>query len=316
MEKAAEGILLIDKEEGETSYDVVRKARKVFPRIKVGHAGTLDPFATGLLVLLLGSATKVSRFLMGEDKLYWARVKLGEEKDTLDPTGKITRVEPVPMMSRDDVEAASETLVGEVEQVPPSYSALRVQGKRAYELARKGQKVTLTPRRVKIHAIKLLAMGEDTLDMEIHCSSGTYVRSLASDLAQAMGTCGHLLALRRLRSGCLSVEQALPSRELVPENTKRIEEAVVSVRDALCTLAEMEVTGELAGKIRKGYQPQLHELKDAVDYPLEGKGLLKVVCGRDLVAIVALEQQGRDGQLALRLERVFPKHFEGYGQTI
>lgn len=306
MVRAVEGILLIDKEEGETSYDVVRKVKKVFPKVKVGHAGTLDPFATGLLVLLLGAATKVSRFLMREDKVYWARVKLGVETDTLDPTGRVTGVKPVPRLSWQDVKEAVRGLVGEVDQIPPSYSALRIGGKRAYELARRGEAVVLRPRRIKIHSVKLLALEEDTLEIEIDCSAGTYIRSLASDLAQALGTCGHLLALRRVRSGCLFVDQAMPSGELNPENADMIGGAIHSLKDSLCSMEEVEVSGALAAKIRNGYQPRLNELRGRKLPALKGE-FLKVVCGKELVAIVSLEDQRKDMRGRLRLEKVFPK---------
>jgi tRNA pseudouridine55 synthase len=207
----ADGLLLVDKPAGVTSHDVVNAARRALGETRIGHGGTLDPFATGLLVLLIGRATRLLRWVHDEPKEYDATVRFGAETDTEDRGGAVTRAAPLP--SRAALEAAAATLVGEIDQVPPAYSAKRVAGRRAYDLAREGREVVLAPVRVRIEALRL--SGFEGMDdavsacrMQVTCGGGTYVRSLARDLARAAGSAAHLTALRRTRAGIFSVEHA------------------------------------------------------------------------------------------------------------
>jgi tRNA pseudouridine55 synthase len=210
---APDGLLLVDKPAGVTSHDVVNAARRALGEKRVGHGGTLDPFATGLLVLLVGRATRLLQWLHAEPKVYEATVRFGAETDTEDLGGAVTREAPLP--TRAALEAAVPSLLGEIDQVPPAYSAKRVDGRRAYELARAGRDVEMAPSRVRIDDI-LLGSFEGSDDavsacrMRVTCGGGTYVRSLARDLARAAGSAAHLTALRRERAGVFSLARAIP----------------------------------------------------------------------------------------------------------
>jgi len=212
-----DGLLLVDKPAGVTSHDVVNAARRALGEKRIGHGGTLDPFATGLLVLLVGRATRLLRWIHDEPKVYEAVVRFGAETDTEDLDGRVTLEAPLP--SRLALEAAVPALVGEIAQVPPAYSAKRVDGRRAYELAREGHEVELKPARVRVDAIALAEFdgGDDAVRacrMRVTCGGGTYVRSLARDLARAAGSAAHLTALRRERAGIFSVAQSIPLERL------------------------------------------------------------------------------------------------------
>lgn len=209
---AVDGLLLVDKPAGVSSHDVVSVARRILGEKRIGHAGTLDPFATGLLVLLVGRATRLLQHLPHEPKRYEAVVRFGTETDTEDFGGTVTR-EALPPGLR-DLEAARQTLIGDIEQVPPAYSAKRVDGTRAYKLARKGEVPELKASVVHVDDIALDPIerdGERVLRCTMHvmCGGGTYVRSLARDLARAAGSAAHLEALRRTHSGPFSVRDAI-----------------------------------------------------------------------------------------------------------
>ena len=210
----ASGVLNVNKPAGPTSFDIVRLVRKGTGAKKAGHAGTLDPIASGVLLVLLGQAVRVSEYLMDLPKTYRAAVRLGFATDTYDaegtPVGDRRRVE----VTRGQVEHALEAFVGEIEQTPPAYSAVKVQGQPAYRLARKGAAVALAARGARIYAIRLLKFEPPDVEMEVECGKGTYIRSLAHDLGQALGCGGHLAALERTRVGPFSVDSAVSPPEL------------------------------------------------------------------------------------------------------
>lgn len=191
-----------------TSHDVVGVARRALRERRIGHAGTLDPFATGLLVLMVGKATRLLPYISGEPKVYEATIRLGERTDTDDVTGEV--VETAPLPAADRVDAAITRLTGTIEQVPPAYSAKQVKGVRAYAAARRGEQLELSPVQVVVHAWEVLARRERELDVRITCSGGTYIRALARDLGALSGTAAHLARLRRVRSGAFDVGQAAP----------------------------------------------------------------------------------------------------------
>jgi len=203
---STEGLLLVDKPAGMTSHDVVAIARRALGERRIGHAGTLDPFATGLLVLLTGRTTRLLPYLDGEPKVYEARIRFGTETDTDDATGRAVREAPPPI--RADVDRAIATLTGAIDQEPPAYSAKQVGGQRAYDAARRGVPVKLPPSRVTVHSWEVKARTNDTLDAIITCSGGTYVRALARDLGRQAGSAAHLATLRRTRSGPFRVSDA------------------------------------------------------------------------------------------------------------
>jgi tRNA pseudouridine55 synthase len=202
----AEGLLLVDKPAGMTSHDVVDVVRRAYGERSVGHLGTLDPFATGLLVLLLGRATRLANFIEGEPKEYDAAVVFGSETDTDDCTGAVSRTASLPDVAA--VRDAIGTLTGEIEQVPPAYSAKQVDGRRAYDAARAGVALELPPVRVHVHEWRVGALTPERLEASITCEGGTYIRALARDLGRACGSAAHLAALRRTRVGGFSVDDA------------------------------------------------------------------------------------------------------------
>lgn len=203
------GFLVVDKPAGVTSHDVVAAVRAVTGIAKVGHTGTLDPFATGVLPLALGRATRLIQFLDESIKVYDARIALGAATDTGDPTGTVVREAPLPTADQAGVEAVLQGFVGERMQEPPAYSAVKVAGKPMYHYARKGEVVKAAARPIKIHAIDLLAYGDGQLRVRITCSRGTYARVLADEIAVALGSAGHLSALTRDRSGPFYLEDAI-----------------------------------------------------------------------------------------------------------
>jgi tRNA pseudouridine55 synthase len=211
MTATSDGVLLVDKPAGISSHDVVMVARRALRERRIGHAGTLDPFATGLLVMLVGRATRLLPYLPGEPKVYEATVAFGAETDTDDPHGTVTRTAELPF--RDDVLAALPSLTGEIDQIPSAFSAKKVEGRRAYALARKGITPDLAAARVRVDAWDIISWNADadrvqSCSARITCSGGTYVRALARDLGRSSGTAAHLTDLRRISSGPFRADQA------------------------------------------------------------------------------------------------------------
>ncbi|MGI9140947.1 MAG: tRNA pseudouridine(55) synthase TruB [Gemmatimonadaceae bacterium] len=221
-----EGLLLVDKPAGITSHDVVDRARRAYGERSVGHLGTLDPFATGLLLVLVGRSTRLATFLGIEPKVYEAVISFGAETDTDDSTGEVTRSAPPPAEA--DVRAAVVTLTGDIMQVPPAYSAKKVAGKRAYEAARAGEELELAPARVSVHGWDIGSFASDTMAATITCGGGTYIRALARDLGRASGSAAHLASLRRTRIGAFDVSDAVSADDLIaaPPPLKTLEVTV------------------------------------------------------------------------------------------
>lgn len=192
-----------------TSHDVVQRVRRWSGQRRIGHTGTLDPFASGVLVLCLGQATRLVEYYQGHDKAYDAVITLGVATDTYDVTGTVTEQAPIPPLDRTAIEAALNTLRGDIMQTPPAYSALKQDGEALYAKARRGEEVTVAARPVTIHAHTLTAWEPPaTLRVQVHCSAGTYIRSLAHDLGRALGTAAHLAALRRVAAGAFTLRNA------------------------------------------------------------------------------------------------------------
>ncbi len=222
-----DGLLLVDKPAGVTSHDVVARVRRSQRTRRVGHAGTLDPFATGLLVCAVGQATRLLPYVLGEPKVYRTRIAFGRATDTDDSTGTEIAQGPAPQWSR--LTDALASLTGPLQQVPPAYSAKHVDGERAYAKARRGEAVSLPPVAITVHAWEELARGADWLDAEIRCSGGTYIRALARDLGQALGTVAHCASLRRVASGPLLVEHARSFDALAPGAMVPLTSALVAM---------------------------------------------------------------------------------------
>jgi tRNA pseudouridine55 synthase len=229
MTPAAEGLLLVDKPSGMTSHDAVDVVRRSLGTRKVGHAGTLDPMATGLLVLGVGRATRLLRYLGELPKTYAATGRLGEETDTLDGEGEIVRTAPVDV-SLAEVERACASLVGESMQTPPAYSAVKVGGRKLYEAARKGEVLEAPARPIRVDAFDVTAFDGRDLEARVTCSGGTYVRVLVADVGRTLGCGAHLVRLRRTTIGSFRVEDAHPPGAGMLEPVERAVEHLPGVR--------------------------------------------------------------------------------------
>jgi tRNA pseudouridine55 synthase len=206
-------VLLLDKPLGLSSNDAMQKVKRLLRAEKAGHTGTLDPLATGLLPICLGAATKFSQLNLEADKAYVATLKLGQKTTTGDREGEVIAERPI-AFDEAQLQAALQSLRGEIDQVPPMHSALKVDGKALYELARQGREVERAPRRITIHALELLSREGDSMQIAVRCSKGTYIRTLAEDLGERLGCGAHLSALRRTASGPLDLAQALTLEQL------------------------------------------------------------------------------------------------------
>jgi len=235
------GVFLVDKPPGPTSFKMVQAVRSALHMKKVGHAGTLDPFASGLLVICAGRpATRMIQQMMDGDKEYLATLQLGIETDTHDPEGQIIRRTPVPGLDEQKVAAVLAGFVGEQLQEPPRFSALKYNGKPLYYYARKGIEVKKAPRRIEVKELDLLAVGGETITMRVLCSKGTYIRTLAADIGSALGCGAHLISLRRTGSGPFSVSSSLPGADLLAGRDKGREllaEHVLSIAEVQELLA-------------------------------------------------------------------------------
>jgi tRNA pseudouridine55 synthase len=256
-----DGVLLVDKPEGLTSAGVVRAVKKILNAKKIGHLGTLDPFASGLLPLCVGAATKIAQFLMAEHKAYSGTIRLGIETDTLDVTGAVTRTMDVPGWESSALRDLEQRFSGECWQTPPMYSALKRNGVPLYKLARQGLEVERTPRKVFIDRLTLTLDGPETLSFSVFCSKGTYVRSLAADMGAALGCGAHLLSLRRTAFGPFEVSEAIP----LPRASEQYAPAtmpLLSLSQALRHYPAVQVSAAVVEELRHGQQATLCSLPD------------------------------------------------------
>jgi len=251
-----DGLLVVDKPEGMTSFDVVRKVRRLLGVSKLGHTGTLDPLATGALVLCLGEACKLVPFLTELDKVYCTEFALGVETDSHDAQGKVVQTRPVPALTPQLLEAHLSAFRGSFLQVPPMHSAIKQQGRRLYALARQGLEVERKARPVVVHSLQLKALEGDSVRLELHCSKGFFVRTLAHELGSRLGCGAHVRHLRRLAVGPFGLEQALslPALEAGPAG---IQSQLVSVHKALPWLPAHVLSVEEARKVRHGVRFEL-----------------------------------------------------------
>lgn len=292
-----DGILVIDKPVGITSHGVVQRVRRWAGQRRVGHLGTLDPLATGVLPIALGEATKLSQLLTHGEKGYRGTIRLGVETTTYDREGEVLASSDGPWPERAAVEKALERFRGEVEQVPPPYSAVKSGGETAYRRARRGERVALEPRAVTFHRIELLAYDPPDLEIEVLCSAGTYLRSMAHDLGALLGTFAHLAELVRTRSGPFTIEQAVPLDELDELDPDRVIPMAAATR-----LPSYPVDARTARRVGRGVQLGRHELRGAPP-----SGLIQLVHGARLVALVEATQ----GLPQLRTVRVFLEGTKG-----
>jgi tRNA pseudouridine55 synthase len=224
-----DGVLLVDKPPRLTSHDVVDRIRRHFGFNKVGHCGTLDPAATGLLVIVLERATKLQDKLMADDKTYEGTLRLGIATDSQDADGEVTAEKPVPPLAAADLEAVFQKFTGDIQQIPPMVSAKKIGGVALYKLARKGKTVEREPRTVHIYQFRLLKFASPDAEFRLTCTKGTYVRTLCHDIGDLLGCGGHLATLRRTRSGQLDIKDAKPLNDLLLLNRQQLQPHVIPI---------------------------------------------------------------------------------------
>lgn len=255
------GILLLDKPVGITSNLALQKVKRLFNANKAGHTGNLDPMASGLLPICLGEATKVSGFLLDSDKAYLGTIKLGIKTTSADAEGEVIETRPVPELDEPKILGVLEQFVGEQQQVPPMHSAIKQNGQPLYKLAHQGQEVERKPRQISIYDLKMLRFGGDEIEIEVHCSKGTYIRTLAEDIGEALGCGAHLCALRRIKSGPFDMEHivTLPELELMAENREfeAMDKLLLPMEVALEDWSEVSMSDNTAYYLRQGQAVQV-----------------------------------------------------------
>lgn len=285
--RIVDGVLLLDKPQGMTSNAALQTARRLLHAAKAGHTGTLDPMATGLLPLTFGEATKFSQMLLDADKEYEATIRLGIETDTGDAEGTQIATAPVDV-TEDAIRSALGRLTGDIEQIPPMYSALKRDGKPLYEYARAGIEVERAARKVTIHALELITVSQDSFRVRVACSKGTYVRTLAIDLGRILGCGGHLTALRRTRIGPFSIGLAttLEALEAAPPEQR---DCLLALADALVShLPRVELDATQGALLLQGR---------VIAAPAGNAGQARVYCGE---RFLGLAERSKDGKLCAK----------------
>jgi tRNA pseudouridine55 synthase len=297
------GLLVLDKPTGITSRDAVNRAQNWFPRgTRIGHTGTLDPLATGVLVLCMGNATRLTEYVQHMGKHYRATITLGATSDTDDADGVVTAIPNAPIPTREQIEQALAGFIGTIEQTPPAYSAAKVTGRRAYALARKGEDVKLTPRPVTIERIDIGEYFYPHLTIDVRCGKGTYIRSLARDLGQRLGCGGYITALRRLAVGTFTVADALS----LDCSAMSARERLLPIGRAVDALPRFTLAESALEKLRQGQRVALPEGQGATGEAavFDDAGRLRaitVVMDGALQPVKVIHQEGGDGSDPARL---------------
>ncbi|PNV83643.1 MAG: tRNA pseudouridine(55) synthase TruB [Desulfobacteraceae bacterium] len=306
-----DGVLIVDKPAGFTSHDVVQKAKRKLGAAKVGHSGTLDPFATGVLILLINGATKLAPFLADHEKTYLFNVSFGVETDTQDSTGKVVARQSCEPLQEREIRAACDAFIGEIEQTVPRYSAVRVKGQRLYHLARRGVEVTPPNRKVEIKALSFCELRWPEATFEVTCSKGTYVRSLGVDLARHLNCSGHVSQLRRLASGGFNLRQAVTLEQLEESMARgELHQLLMTSAQALDCYTELRVSPLDAKRIRQGFTLDSIQFLDPGSSPGWPAGTYKVLDpDNNLVAMVSkaakVANDRHEGGVTFKTLRVF-----------
>lgn len=286
---AVSGVLVVDKPVGMTSHDVVQIIRRGTGIRRAGHTGTLDPRASGVLVILIGPAVRLSEYVSASDKRYQATVRLGKSTDTFDAEGRTTGTASPDSITEEQFEEALTQFIGEIQQVPPPYSAIKVQGRKAYEMARGGEEVQLEPRTINVYSLELLEWAPPEAVIDVFCSSGTYVRSLANDMGTALGCGAYLVGLRRTKSGKFTLRDAVPLRRLQESFASGDwYRYLIPAAEALGDWPMVELDGDQVELIRHGHR---------IPAEPEAQGWARGVSQQgDLVALMELDEAAREWQ--------------------
>lgn len=293
------GILLIDKPEGPSSAQIVQRVKTILQARKVGHLGTLDPFASGLLLIGVNEGTKIADIFLGGVKSYYGVIALGIDTDSQDRTGKVMAERPIPVLSETDLRQLERKFIGELQQVPPMFSALKKDGVRLYRLARQGKEVPREPRRIRIDELQIAKVSDTELEFSTTCSRGTYIRTLAADMGRELGCGAHLKKLRRTACDHLSVEKAIALEEF---ETRSAKDGVplLSLREALLHLPAVTWQSRLLSRLRLGQQ----ELLAQIGRPRDCADLVGILDPRgELAALAKWSDESAGGRW--RLHRVF-----------
>ena len=289
-----DGVIIINKPKNCTSHDIVYKIKKVSGE-KVGHTGTLDPLAQGVLPILIGKATKCSAYLTNHDKTYQVELKLGIKTETADGEGNILREENVSeeILKKEYVEKVLLSMVGKQEQVPPIYSAIKVNGKKLYEYARKGQEVEIKPREITIYSMKLnnINIEQKTINFTVECSKGTYIRSLCEDIANKMGTIGYMSNLIRIKVGKFSIQDSISIDDLVHANNpkEKLEEKIITIEELFENVKKIELNQKSLSLFLNGVK--ISEFK--------ADGIYRIYCNADFIGIGSIKNERLKREIVL-----------------
>jgi len=301
VKNAISGVLVVDKPVGMTSHDVVQAVRNGTGIRRAGHTGTLDPRASGVLVILVGPAVRLSEFISATDKRYQSIIRMGSSTDTYDVEGKFTNQQETPVeVTEEEFSTVLKGFEGEIEQTPPQYSAVKVKGRKAYEMARKGQEVELEPRIIQVHHLEVLEWAPPEVVVDVHCSSGTYVRSLANDLGETLGTGAYLVGLRRTKSGRFTLRDAVPLRKLQEAfQTGDWYQYLIPAAEALGDWEARELDPDEVEEVRHG-----HRVKADPDTELD-KRVRGISTQGELVAILQCMEGAEEGSREWQPKKVF-----------
>ena len=289
-----DGVIIINKPKNCTSHDIVYKIKKISGE-KVGHTGTLDPLAQGVLPILIGKATKCSAYLTNHDKTYQVELKLGIKTETADGEGNILRGENVSeeILKKEYVEKVLLSMVGKQEQVPPIYSAIKVNGKKLYEYARKGQEVEIKPREITIYSIKLnnINIEQKTINFTVECSKGTYIRSLCEDIANKMGTIGYMSNLVRIKVGKFSIQDSISIDDLIHANNpkEKLEEKIITIEELFENVEKIELNQKSLRLFLNGVK--ISEFKS--------DGIYRVYCNTEFIGIASIKNERLKREIVL-----------------
>ena len=301
IKNAISGVLVVDKPVGMTSHDVVEAIRRGTNIRRAGHTGTLDPRASGVLVILIGPAVRLSEYVSASDKRYQAIIRLGSSTDTFDSEGKFVRSDQPVNVTEDQFETILKQFEGEIEQTPPPFSAVKVNGRPAYDMARKGEEVELAPRKITVHHLEVLEWAPPEIVVDVHCSSGTYVRSLANDIGNALGTGAYLVGLRRTKSGRFSLRDATPLRKLQEAfQAGNWYQFLIPAAEALGEWPAIELSPDDVEEVRHG-----HRVKATLEADAERPQLVRgVSMAGELIALM-VPAVGEDGSPEWQPKKVF-----------
>lgn len=288
MNDAISGVLVVDKPIGMTSHEVVQVIRRGTNIRRAGHTGTLDPRASGVLVILIGPAVRLSEYVSASDKRYQAIIHLGARTDTYDGEGHVTSTDPLEI-TESRFEEELKKFVGEIEQTPPPYSAVKLQGKPAYERAREGEEVEIQPRIIHVYSLDILEWAPPEVTVDVHCSSGTYIRSLANDLGEKLGCGAYLSGLRRTKSGRFTLKDAIPLRKLVESfESGGWHNYIIPAAEALSEWPAITLSNEQVEDIRHGHRIPAEGKEDQMVRGITSQG--------ELVALLEFDPQTKEYQ--------------------